>query len=70
MKRLLMVLLLIGVAPVAAHPTYTPRQLNRMINSGHYPAQGKEKSQSEQASFVACKRVTNHAMTAIRGSIR
>ena len=53
--------------PLIVQSTYTPKQLSRMIGRGHYPAQGKETSQSIHSSFAVCKMTTDHIMVKIRG---
>lgn len=35
--------------------TYTPQQLNSMVNSGNHPKQGSPSSQSKPANFDQCK---------------
>ncbi len=61
--------LLIASFTVTAGTTYTPQQLNRMINSGQYPSQGKvNKTQSKSMSFSNCKVAVENVMSQLRGS--
>ena len=69
MKKIIITLVIIGfVSTAIAGKTYTPSQLNQMIRSGHYPAQGEATSQSKPMSFNACKRVARNIMSQIRTS--
>lgn len=49
-----------------AAKTYTPQQLNQMVDSGNYPKQGNVVTQTRVASFEECKFVVESSMSAIQ----
>lgn len=51
-----------------AAKTYTPSELNKMINSGQYPDQGAVKTTSKPMSFAECRRTVDGIMSQIRDS--
>ena len=69
MKKLIITALLTAIATTAyAQKTYTPSQLNRMVNGGQYPDQGPVSTQTKAMSFSACKLTAESIMSQIRGS--
>jgi len=41
-------------APASAQKTYTPAQLQSMVQSGNYPKQGALSTQTQHIDYVAC----------------
>ena len=50
----MIITLLLGSGSVFAQKTYTPAQLNKMVDSGSFPKQGPVKTQSQSMAFSAC----------------
>ena len=56
-------------ATAYAEKTYTKSQINRMVNSGQYPAQNPvNNTQTKSMSFSACKVAVENIMSQIRDS--
>lgn len=70
MKKVLIAVLLTTIAATAyAEKTYTKSQLNRMVNSGQYPAQNSvDNTQTKSMSFSSCKVAIENVMSQIRDS--
>lgn len=70
MKKAIIAITLAALSASAyAEQTYTPNQLNRMINSGQYPEQGPvNNSQTESMSFSGCKDSVEKVMSQLRGA--
>ena len=68
-KIIICIILVMASLPTIARETYTPQQLNRMVNSGQYPDQGRiTNTQTTSVSFSACKVTVENVMSQLRGS--
>lgn len=69
MKKLfVMIILMMLIISAYAEKTYTPSQLNRMVNSGQYPEQKPvSNTQTRSISFAACKIAVENIMSQLRG---
>lgn len=70
MQKIIFTALIVTMSTAAyAQKTYTPSQLNRMVETGQIPAQGPARElQSRSLSFTECKTVVEGVMSQLRGS--
>ncbi|HII3799612.1 hypothetical protein M9411_09725 [Pasteurella multocida] len=65
MKKMILLLILIPFALSLSAKEYTPAELNQMVNSGNYPAQGPSTSDSSPMDFGNCVTTAKTMMNAI-----
>jgi len=59
-------LLIISFSVFAAQ-TYTPRELQKMVGAGNYPAQGGTSTQTKDMRFPTCISTVNNVISSISG---
>lgn len=67
-KLLIIVAAIFFCSDSFAAKTYTPSELNKMINSGQYPDQGSVTTTSKPMTFAECKRTVDGIISQIRDS--
>ncbi|MBT9137223.1 MAG: hypothetical protein DDT34_02311 [Firmicutes bacterium] len=53
-------------APANAQKTYTPAQLQSMVQSGKYPKQGAPSTQTQSIDYVACIAKVESVVASVR----
>ena len=67
MKLLVTIILFIVCISAVAEKTYTPSELNRMVDSGQYPEQGPvSNTETKSISFDGCILAVENIMAQIR----
>ncbi len=62
-------MIMISYSAFAGGITYTPQELNNMVNSGQYPEQGAvANTQTRDLSYSACKIAIESVMSQLRGT--